>query len=64
MGHIMAVRRFTDRKMHVCPARFEKIPKRAWRWVMSDFENGPGPHFETGLLSLFGNWAHRWGWPI
>jgi hypothetical protein len=55
MGHIVAVRHFTDGQIHVWPTRFGQIPKRAWRWVTSDFDNGPGPRFGTGNWSSFAN---------
>jgi hypothetical protein len=64
MDHTMAERRVTDRRLRVWPARFEQIPKRDGRWGMVDFQNGPGPRFETVFLSSFGKWARRWGRPI
>jgi hypothetical protein len=55
MGHIVAVRRFTDGQIHVWPTRFGHILKRAWRWGTSDFENGPGPLLEWAICHLLAN---------
>jgi hypothetical protein len=55
MGHIVAVRHFTDGQIHVWPTHFGQIVKRAWRWVTFDFENGAGPVLERAICHLLAN---------